>query len=139
MEDPKAPKIILKLDAGVSEDDLDDLTHELIDELSEVCGHEFVGPLKKPAPEGERAGLEIAVLGAILLYVAEKVADDVISKIVDAIWDWMTRKKRNLAGTITITLDKGGQQNPKITSDMPKDKMIEVLKATLQQVEAIQA
>jgi hypothetical protein len=121
-------EVILKIDAGagVGEGKLDEMTHELIAELNAQSGAEVAQPLQRPAKTGEMIGVSVAVVGAVTLYVTQKMADALIPKIAESIWDWVRGKKKTPEPLkIEFTKDK---QKVVITSTLSKAETIKILK-----------
>ncbi len=123
-----ASKQIVKIEtgAGVAQETLDAMTRELLDNINEYCGEPVAALATEPTPEGAKAGVETAMIGALLLFGGE-IQKKLIGKIADAIWEWLCAVKRRLSAPVRVTLETPNGVI-EITSNLSKDDVLQQLR-----------
>jgi hypothetical protein len=90
------------------QEELERITHTLRDELTEVDAIEKVDLVTKEgekAPEGSKAGAEVAALGSLLVTLGASAASSVIPNLGSTLQSWLTRHERR-----KISLEIGGDK-----------------------------
>ena len=80
-------KLNLEVGAGVDANELDELAHQLRQELLEV-GVDSVEPVKASAPEGARP-IDLSILNEFLL----NFSSDISVTMIMALWSWLQTQK----------------------------------------------
>ncbi|GAK53566.1 hypothetical protein U14_04832 [Candidatus Moduliflexus flocculans] len=121
-------EMILKVDvgAGVSQETLDAMTRELVENLNAYCGEPVAACATEPATEGAKAGVETAILGAVFLFGGE-IQKKLIGKIADAVWEWLCATKRRLSAPVRVVLETPNGRI-EITSNVSKDEVLHQLR-----------
>ena len=119
---------LLKIDvgAGVSQETLDAMTRELLDNLNDYCGEPVAAFATEPTPEGAKAGVETAIIGALFLFGGE-IQKKLIGKIADAVWEWLCAVKRRLSAPVRVVLETPNGVI-EITSNLSKDEVLQQLR-----------
>lgn len=114
----------LTIDAGpdVAATTVDQITRELLETIHEHCGAESAGLATRPAPAGAKAGLESAVVGALVVYAGKKLGDTLLSELGKALWNWLKQMHARFKTPVRVTIP-GPNGTITITSDLPMDEM----------------
>ena len=119
---------ILKINAGasVSQETLDAMTRELLENINDYCGEPVAAFATEPATEGAKAGVDTAIIGALFLFGGE-IQKKLIGKIADAVWEWLCTMKRRLSAPVIVVIETPNG-NIEITSNLSKDEMLQQLR-----------
>jgi len=123
-----ASQQIIKIEtgAGVSQETLDAMTRELLENINDYCGEPVAAFATEPAAEGAKAGVETAILGALFLFGGE-IQKKLIGKIADAVWNWLCAMKKRLSAPVRVVLDTPNGAI-EITSNLSKDEVLQQLR-----------
>ena len=88
-------------------EDLERITHNLRDELTEIDIIEKVDLVTKEgkAPEGSKAGAEVIALGSLLVTLGTSAVSNAIPNLANTLQSWLTRHERR-----KISLEIGGDK-----------------------------
>ena len=91
-------------------EELERITHNLRDELTEINTVEKVDLVKKEgeegkAPKGSKAGAEVIALGSLLVTLGTAAVSTAIPNLSNALQSWLTRHERH-----KISLEIGGDK-----------------------------
>jgi hypothetical protein len=107
-------------------EELEQITHNLRDELTEIDTVEKVDLVTKEgeegkAPEGSKAGGEVVALGSLLVTLGTSAVSTAIPNLSNALQSWLTRHERR-----KISLEVGGDKIEVIgISDEQQQQLIE--------------
>ena len=118
--------LTIDVGAGVSQKTLDAMTRELLDNLNDYCGEPVAAFATEPTPEGAKAGVETAIIGALFLFGGE-IQKKLIGKIADAVWEWLCAVKRRLSAPVRVALETPNG-TIEITSNLSKDEVLQQLR-----------
>ena len=116
----------IDVDASVSQETLDAMTRELLDNLNEYCGEPVAELATEPTPEGAKAGVETFIIGTLLLF-GDEIKKKLIGKIADAILDWLRTTAKRLKDPVRVTLTTPNG-TIEIESNLSKDEVLQQLR-----------
>ena len=130
IKDKKENTLLINIESTLKEDDddpeeLERITHNLRDDLTEIDAIEKVELVKKEgdeAPEGSKAGGDIVTLGSMLITLGVSAASSIIPNLANTLQSWLTRNERH-----KISLEIGGDKLEVLgISDKEQRRLIDV-------------
>jgi hypothetical protein len=127
--DKKENMLLINIESASKEEEEDPeeierITYNLRDDLAEVDAIEKVDLVTKEgekAPEGSKAGAEVAALGSLLVTLGASAASSVIPNLTSSLQSWLTRHERR-----KISLEIGGDKLEMTgVSDQQQQQLIE--------------
>jgi hypothetical protein len=123
----KNEKVLVNIESldGLDEpEELERLRHNLLDELNQLDYVEKVDLVTKDvehAPKGSKSGIEVAMLGSLLVTLGGSLASNVIPSLANTLQSWVTRQDRH-----SIILEIAGDKL-QLTglSDKQQEKLID--------------
>jgi hypothetical protein len=129
----KENKILINIESSSKEqykasedsEELERAAYSLRDDLSELDAIETVDLARKEgeqAPEGSKAGAEVAALGSLLVTLGASAGSTLIPNVANTLQSWLTRHERR-----NISLEIGGDKL-EVTgiSDKEQQRLIDV-------------